>query len=101
MNENVTNNRRKWTHQEDLRLLRQVQARPQNLHRCFLIVAEELDRTEGAVANRWYSKVSKDPENVCFFTASPQHVSKNRKNGIGVESTISIWRRFMNILRRL
>jgi hypothetical protein len=40
------------------------------------MVAEQTGRTEGAVANRWYTKVSKTPGNVCFFTASPKHVSK-------------------------
>ena len=92
---------RKWTSAEDQRLLRQVRSFPQNLHKCFLIVAEELGRTEGAVANHWYTKVSKDPDNMCFFTASPKHVSKNRKNGMGEEIGTSIWRRFMNIIRGL
>lgn len=95
------NNRKKWTMEEDNRLLRHVKARPQNLHKCFLMVAEETGRTEGAVANRWYSKVSKDPRNLCFFTASPKHVSKNRKNGAGVEANTSIWRRLINIIKNL
>jgi len=92
---------RVWTVEEDQILLRYVKARPQNLHKCFLMVSEQIGRTEGAVANRWYSKVSKNPSNVCFFTASPQHVSKNRKNGEGVETNNSIWRRLMNIIRGL
>ena len=92
---------RKWTRAEDLRLLRQVQAFPQNLSKCFMIVAEELGRTKSGVAGRWYQFVSKDPANTCFFTASPKHVSKNRKNGIGEESNSSIWRRLMAIIRNL
>jgi hypothetical protein len=92
---------RKWSAEEDQVLLRYVKARPQNLHYCFVAVAEQIGRTEGAVANRWYGKVSKDPSNVCFFTASPKHVSKNRKNGMGVETNNSIWRRLMNIIRGL
>lgn len=93
------NRHNKWTKDEDDTLLRYVKARPQNLHKCFVMVAEQLGRTEGAVANRWYGKVSKDPLNICFFTTSPKHVSKNRKNGEGVESNISIWRRLMNAIR--
>ena len=89
---------KRWTTAEDARLARQVKAFPQNLHKCFLMVAEELGRTESAVAGRWYQHVSKNPTNVCFFTASPKHVSKNRKNGEGVETNISIWRRLMNII---
>ena len=92
---------KRWTLAEDERLVRQVKAFPQNLHKSFLMVAEELGRTESAVAGRWYQHVSKNPANVCFFTASPRYVSKNRKNGEGVETNNSIWRRLMNIIRSL
>ena len=92
---------KRWTLAEDERLARQVKAFPQNLHKCFLMVAEELGRTESAVAGRWYQHVSKNPANVCFFTAYPKQVSKNRKNGEGVETNNSIWRRLMNIIRSL
>ena len=97
------NNRhcRKWTPTEDATILLYVKARPQNLHKCFLMVSEQLGRTEAAVANRWYGTISKDPANVCFFTASPKHISKNRKNGEGVESNSSIWRRLMNVIRSI
>lgn len=92
-------NRRKWTEDEDQRLLQQVRAFPQNLNKCFIIVAEVTGRSKGAVANRWYTKVSKDPANTCFFTASPKHISRNRKNGKGVESSRSIWQRLLNVIR--
>jgi len=90
--------RKRWTPTEDERLLRQVRAFPQNLTKCFMIVSEEVDRTPSAVAGRWYTKVSKRPEALCFFTASPRHVSKNRKNGMGITTTESIWRKFMRII---
>lgn len=92
---------RKWTQEEEDRLVRQVRAFPQNLNRCFIIVAEETGRTPGAVANHWYTKTSKDPRNLAFFMASTQHVSKNRKNGAGSPSTIGIWRRLIHIIRNL
>ena len=92
------NHRKKWTPNEEQRLLRQVRAFPQNLHKCFVIVSEEIGRTEGAVANHWYTKVSKDPKNIAFFTASARHISKNRKNGAGEESTETIWKKFLRIL---
>ena len=94
-------NCRRWTVEEDNRLLRQVRAFPQNLSRCFFIVAEELGRTESAVSNHWYTQVSKRPDAMCFFTASPKHVSKNRKNGMGVESNGNIWRRLMAVIRSI
>lgn len=94
--ENRTN--RKWTEEENSRLLRHIKARPQNLHYCFMMVAEETGRSAGAVANHWYTVVSKKPEALCFFTASPKHVSRNRKNGMGVESNDSVWRRLMAVI---
>lgn len=92
-------NYRKWTAQEDATLLNHVKARPQNLRKCFMAVAERTGRTEGAVANRWYTVVSKKENSICFFTASPHHVSKNRKNGEGTSSNVGIWRRLMRIIR--
>lgn len=92
---------RKWTEEEDQLLLRQVRAFPQNLSKCFLMVAQNTDRTPQAVANHWYSIVSKRADALCFFTASSHHVSKNRKNGKGVECPRTIWHRFLSILRNL
>lgn len=92
---------RKWTEEEDNLLLRQVKASPQNLSQCFLMVAQNTDRTPGAVANHWYTVVSKRPDAVCFFTASSHHVSKNRKNGKGVSCSTNIWHRLLHIIRNL
>ena len=100
-NGRIVRHGKKWTRQEDLRLIRQVQAFPQNLHKCFLMVVEELGRTESGVAGRWYTHVSQDPQNMCFFTASPKHVSRNRKNGMGEESNSTIWRKLKAVLRSL
>ncbi len=92
---------RKWTEEEDELLLQQVKNNPQNLSRCFLSVAQNIDRSQGAVANHWYQVVSKRPDTMCFFTASSKHFSRNRKNGKGVEINRSIWQRFLNIIRNL
>lgn len=92
---------RKWTEEEDQRLLQQVRTFPQNLSKCFLIVAEVTGRTPGAVANHWYTVVSKKPNSTCFFTASSKHISRNRKNGKGVEITRTIWQRLMAIIRNI
>lgn len=90
---------KKWTQAEDALLMRQVKAFPQNLAKCFISVAVQTNRSKGAVASRWYTKVSKDPKNIAFFTASSKHVSKNRKNGAGVASNYSIWRKLLSILK--
>lgn len=92
---------KKWTTEENARLLRQVRSFPQNLHKCFLIVSEEIGRTDKAVQAHWYQHLSKQPDAMCFFTASPKHVSKNRKNGMGVETNGSIWRRLMAVIRSI
>lgn len=81
---------RKWTEEEDDLLLRQVKAFPQNLSRCFLIVSENTGRSKCAVAAHWYQTISKRPDVTCFFTASAKHLSRNRKNGKGVEINRSI-----------
>ena len=99
---------RRWTREEDAVLLRYVKNSPFNLHRAFLSVSEQLTsegnpRTPGAVAGHWYTALSKSEQqdSLCFFTASAKHVSKNRKNGMGVESSTSIWHRLLNIIRGL
>ena len=92
---------KRWSRSEDLRLVRQVQAFPQNMHKCFMIVGEEIGRSEKAVAAHWYTVLSKKPDALCFFTASAKHVSKNRKNGMGQESNGSIWRRLVAIISRI
>lgn len=92
---------KKWTTEEEKRLLQQVSASPQNLTKCFLAVSESIGRTLQAVANHWYTVVSKKPNVTCFFTASPKTVSRNRKNGEGIGSTRSIWQRLMSIIHNL
>lgn len=92
---------RKWTQEEDERLLRQVEAFPQNLSKCFMVVAEEIGRSPQAVSAHWYTSLSKREDIMVFFTASHHHVAKNRKNGVGVESNESIWQRLCRVIQRL
>ena len=89
---------KRWTMQEDNCLLRHVRARPQNLHHCFLAVADEIYSTFGIT---YRAVTSKRQDAWCFFTASPNHVSKNRKNGEGVSTNYNIWRRLMNVIRNI
>lgn len=102
----MANQNKKWTAEEDAVLLRYVRNYPHNLHKCFLMVSEHLTdagtpRSVTGVQAHWYSVLSKKPESLCFFTASAKHVSKNRKNGEGVVSNTSIWRRLLNVIRGL
>lgn len=102
----MANQNKRWSQEEEKCLLKYVKVYPHNLSKSFLLVSEELydkgyNRTPTAVQAHWYSSLSKKPEALCFFTASAQHVAKNRKNGIGVESNRNIWRRLLNIIRNL
>ena len=98
MTNRTTRRARRWTPQEDRRLLEQVRVFPQNLSKCFTIVAEVLDRTPTACAARWYTKLSKDPANAVFITVSARHKILNRKNGEGVRSSRSVFQRILRIL---
>lgn len=92
--------RKRWTKEEDDRLLRQIKAFPGNLSKCFLIVSEEIGRTPAACAAHWYSSLSKKTE-IAFFAASARNIIKNRKNGKGVESNPSIWRRLLRVIQTI
>lgn len=97
---NRTNRRvKRWTAEEDRRLLQQIRVFPQNLSKCFTIVAEVLDRTPTACAARWYTKLSKDPSNTVFLTVSEKHKVFNRKNGEGTRSSRSVFQRILRLLR--
>ena len=89
---------KRWTDEEDRRLLQQIRVFPQNLSKCFTIVSEVIGRTPTACAARWYTKLSKDPSNAMFLTISEKHRVINRKNGQGVRSTRSLFQRILRLL---
>ena len=95
----VTKTVKRWTADEDARLLEQIRVFPQNLSKCFIIVSEVLDRTPTACAARWYTKLSKDPANAVFVTVSARHKTLNRKNGEGSVSNMNIFRRILKLLK--
>lgn len=90
---------RRWTAEEDEILSRHIDASVTNLKVCFMAVAEIVHRSPGAVASHWYTVLSK--RDLHFATISKTHVAKNRKNGVGVASNLTIWQRFVTLLNRL
>lgn len=92
---------KRWNDEEDQLLLRQIDAFPHNLSKCFAIVAEQTGRTKAACAAHWYTTLSKNPDVWKFITLSAHHCSRNRKNGIGVESDSSIWNKILKIVKAL
>lgn len=89
----------RWSKEEDRILLRQVSAFPQNLHNCFINVAEQINRSPEAVASHWYTRLSKSEDACAFGLITKNYYSKNRKNGVGVEIPHSIWNRFCNLIK--
>lgn len=89
---------KKWTTLEDSQVVDQVRKSPTNLKQAFREAARETGRTVGAVTNRWYTVLSKDPVNACFITISGKHKSLNRKNGTGVKSTQSVFTKILKLL---
>ena len=92
---------KRWTDEEDQLLLRQIDAFPHNLNKCFLMVSQQIDRSPGAVAAHWYSVLSKRDDIWKFVTLSAHHCSRNRKNGVGIESSVSVWNRIVKIVKTL
>lgn len=92
----------KWTDEEDKILRDHLEVNPGNFHACFHAVAEEIGRTPTAVASHWYAVLSKRTDlPPILITASKNKVQRNRKNGKGIESNPSIWRRLLAVLRTL
>lgn len=89
---------KRWTPAEEDQLINAVRLHPNNLAKCFISVASDINRTPSAVAGHWYTKASKRKDVLCFFTASSSHLSRNRKNGAGESIKESMWKRFLKII---
>lgn len=90
---------RRWSENEEKRLIQQVMTYPQNLNACFIVVSEVIGRTPTAVAAHWYAVTSKRSDVKAFVTASSHHLAVNRKNGKGIETPVSIWRRILRVIK--
>ena len=49
--------KKRWTREEDEILVQAISAKPHNLKKCFIAVAEQTGRTIGATQFRWYQHV--------------------------------------------
>lgn len=90
---------KKWTPEEDAVLIRKVEVFPHKMKYCFTLVAEEIGRTPGAVAYRWYNVVSKMPDVFTSVAIRPHSMLKNRSRGEGIEIRGSLWNRVLRIVR--
>ena len=87
-----------WTQQEEEALLKNVEKHVFNLNKAFSQTSKEIQRTPTACAARWYTKLSKDPNNPLFITVSEKHKIVNRKNGKGESCSKNIFQRILRLL---
>lgn len=94
---------KRWTKEEDDRLIKIISHNPQNLVEAFRQASIILVRSEKAISERWYKTLAKK-SNTCFITIGSKTVNRNRKV-VSINTTdnttqnkISKWRRILNIL---
>lgn len=96
----------KWTAAEDEILLDAIGRNPTNLKASFLAASTELPiRSAGACAQRWYTKLAKDPNVVGKVTVG-RHVVVRNKTRLTEEQELThkrwfrriIWDRIIRIL---
>ena len=73
---------RRYTEEENLKIIKKISENPSNLSRCFEELAVELGRTPIAIKYRWYQVLSLREEskaNTIFFTLGKKRKLLNRK----------------------
>ena len=90
---------RPWTAQDEERLIENVRKNVTNLSKAFSATSKEIQRTPGACAGHWYANTSIKSGHCLFMTVSGQHVAINRKNGKGKASSLSLFKRVLNIFK--
>lgn len=97
--------RKRWTKEEDKKLLKQVSVYPHNLKLSFMIVAEELNRTPAGVAAHWYNILSKKDDVIPYGLVSSKKIMFNRKssknNAFIANNTHSMWRKILDTLQNV
>lgn len=73
--------KKRYSLNDDIIIIKTINKNPENLHKCFMICAEKLNRDANAISNYWYRSLSKKPSTKAYFyTGGPQSVFKNRKS---------------------
>lgn len=88
---------KKWTKQEEDRLIANVKKSPNNLRAAFEQTSKEIQRGPKAVSIHWYQVVSKQ-NHALLLTCSGSHISINRKNGKGQPLKLSLYKRILGFL---
>lgn len=95
--------RRRYTIEEDNKILDKVGTNYYNLQKAFRELAIEMNRNPASVSNRWYHVLSRNNTSPIFMTYGKTVSTENRKN-ITAKNTeflsahpLSFWRRLLNI----
>ena len=94
---------KRWSPEEDTRLVKIVSEHSGNLHEAFRLFMQEFpERTFTATSLRWYSVLRKREDiNTCFITIDRKHRHPNSKNitkSASNKMKVSIWKKILNLL---
>lgn len=95
---------RKFTPEEDKMIVEAIKKNPQNIHKCFVVLAPKLNRSVDSLRVHYYSMIAKDDSNKLFLTVSSRKKYTNYKvqrkgmKAKPTQTTKSKWRRILDIL---
>lgn len=74
-------NKRKWTAEENNKVINAVKRHPENLQYCFYTLSKKLNRTPAGISYQYYNviKPSLSAEDPIIFTGSPKKIVPNSK----------------------
>lgn len=99
-------NGRKWTQEEDEALVQAVTTTSYNLHKCFVTVAAQIDRTPVAVFHRWYryTRFTSEGRKAMFTVGKDStyggknYTPRGRVKPTNTTKSNSLWNRLLKIL---
>lgn len=95
---------RKFTPEEDNMIVEAIKKNPQNISKCFVMLAPKLNRSVDSIRCHYYSMIVKDDSNKLFLTVSSRKKYTNYKvqrkgmKAKPTQTTKSKWRRILDIL---
>ena len=74
-------NNRRWTAEENNKIIEAVKRHPENLQYCFYTLSKKLDRTPQSISKQYYTVIRPNipAEDPIIFTGSPKRIVPNTK----------------------
>lgn len=69
-----------WTVKEDAIVIEEITLHPGNISTAFALASKRLERSEGAIKQRWYRVLSKETKEPVYAVFGTRKYSVNRKN---------------------